>query len=187
MTVREALQRAIRPSTTRSTPALWTKSLLNAALFFALFMLALPALAQRLLPQALPLPGLLRRGLAGVLAVAGVAIWLVCLDHFSRVGRGTPLPADAPRQLVTTGLFDRIRNPIMAGELLVIWAIALHLATLGVVLYAAAISLVAHAAVVHVEEPELRARFGAAYEAYCRRVPRWLPRRRTPRRDEPGA
>lgn len=184
MTVREALQRAIRPSTTRSTSALWLKSLLNAVLFFALFMLALPALAHRLLPLALPLPGLLRRGLAGVLAVAGVAVWLVCLDHFSRVGRGTPLPADAPSRLVTTGPFGRIRNPIMAAELLVIWAVSLHLASLGAVLYAAAISLIAHAAVVHVEEPELRARFGASYESYCRRVPRWLPRLRARRHEE---
>jgi protein-S-isoprenylcysteine O-methyltransferase Ste14 len=32
--------------------------------------------------------------------------------------------------------------------------------------------------VVRVEEPELAARFGAAYTEYLRRVPRWVPRRR---------
>ena len=31
--------------------------------------------------------------------------------------------------------------------------------------------------VVRLEERELRERFGTAYEAYCRRVPRYLPRR----------
>lgn len=30
--------------------------------------------------------------------------------------------------------------------------------------------------VVRVEEPELRERFGAAYESYFQRVPRWIPR-----------
>jgi protein-S-isoprenylcysteine O-methyltransferase Ste14 len=184
MALREALRRAIRPSTTRSTAALWAKSLLNAALFFGIFMVALPALANRLLPLALPLPAWSRGGLAPVLGVTGVGIWLTCLDHFSRLGRGTPLPADAPRELVTVGLFDHVRNPIMAGELLVIWAVALHLASLGAALYAVAISVVAHVAVVQVEEPELRARFGGAYEAYCRRVPRWLPRLRAKPREE---
>lgn len=181
MTVREALQRAIRPSTTRSIAALWAKSLLNALLFFGVFVLALPALAHRLLPRELPLPRGPRAWLAGVLALAGIAAWLGCLDTFSRHGRGTPLPADAPRQLVTGGLFGRMRNPIMASELLVIWGVVLYLASVGVILYAVAISLGAHLAVVHVEEPELRKRFGERYEAYCRSVPRWLPRIRKPR------
>jgi protein-S-isoprenylcysteine O-methyltransferase Ste14 len=176
MTVRDTLQRAIRPSTTRSTAALWAKSLLNAALFFGLFMLALPWLADRLLPTEIPSPPALRTWLAGALALAGIAAWIACLDSFSRHGRGTPLPADAPSRLVTLGLFRWMRNPIMAAELCVIWAVALHLASLGATLYAAAITLLAHASVVHVEEPELRRRFGESYEEYCRTVPRWLPR-----------
>jgi protein-S-isoprenylcysteine O-methyltransferase Ste14 len=34
---------------------------------------------------------------------------------------------------------------------------------------------------IELEEREMRARFGAAYEAYCRRVPRFLPLRAKPR------
>ena len=176
MTLRETLQRAIRPSTTRSTGALWAKSLLNAVLFFALFMVALPGLAHWLLPMELPLASGLRFGLAGGLALLGIAAWIACLDTFSRQGRGTPLPADAPRLLVRTGLFGRIRNPIMAAELCVIWAVALYLGSLGPVLYALGISVTAHLAVVYVEEPELRERFGQSYAEYSQRVPRWIPR-----------
>jgi protein-S-isoprenylcysteine O-methyltransferase Ste14 len=176
--LRETLQRAIRPSRTRSTTILWAKSLLNAVLFFTVFMLALPWLAHRLLPVALPVPSVLRTWLAGALALVGVAAWIACLDAFSRRGRGTPLPADAPRRLVTSGLFGWMRNPIMAAELLVIWAEVLYVSSWGVVLYAAAISAAAQVMVVHIEEPELRKRFGQGYEEYCRRVPRWLPRLR---------
>ena len=176
MTVRTALQRAIRPSTTRSTTALWAKSLLNAVLFFCIFMVALPWLAHHLLPLQLPFPRAVRVWLAGGMAAAGIASWGACLDTFSRHGRGTPLPADAPRELVRRGLFRYVRNPIMAGELLVIWAVALFLTSLGVALYAAAISILAHWMVVHVEEPELRRRFGESYTEYCRDTPRWLPR-----------
>jgi protein-S-isoprenylcysteine O-methyltransferase Ste14 len=176
MTVWETLGRAIRPSTTRSTAALWAKSLLNAVLFFAVFMVALPWSAHRLLPMELPLPVGPRTWLAGLLALLGLGAWIACLDAFSRHGRGTPLPADSPRHLVTRGLFARMRNPIMAAELCIIWAEALYLASLGVVLYAAVITLLAHLMVVRVEEPELRKRFGKSYEDYCRRVPRWIPR-----------
>ena len=170
-----ALQRAIRASTTRSTAALWAKSLLNAVLFFTIFMLALPWLAHQLLPVALPVPGGVRTWLGGALAVVGIAAWIACLDAFSRHGRGTPLPVDAPRHLVTTGLFGVVRNPIMAAELLVIWGEALYLASWGVMLYAVAISAAGYAMVRYVEEPELRKRFGESYDEYCRKVPRWLP------------
>jgi protein-S-isoprenylcysteine O-methyltransferase Ste14 len=176
MRVREVLQGVIRPSTTRSTRALWAKSLLNAVLFFAVFMVTLPWLFYRLLPTPLFVPALFRTWLAGSCFVAGIGTWAACLDTFSRHGRGTPLPLDAPRELVTRGPFSVIRNPIMAAEVLVIWGEALYFSNLGVVLYAIAVTMGAHAAVRYVEEPELRKRFGASYEEYCRLVPRWVPR-----------
>lgn len=181
MRVRNTLRGAIRPSTTQNTASLWAKSLLNAALFFSIFMLALPCVAHRLLPAALPVPAGLSIWLSGALALVGLAAWITCLDTFSRHGRGTPLAADAPRHLVTTGLFARIRNPIMAAELLVIWSEALYVASWGITIYAIAISALAHVLVVQIEEPELRKRFGDSYDAYCRRVPRWLPQLRRQR------
>ena len=176
MGVREVLQGAIRPSTTRTTRALWAKSLLNALLFFAVFMVALPWVSHRLLPSPLFVPAFFRTWMAGACLVVGVGVWIACLDAFSRHGRGTPLPMDAPRELVTRGPFSVIRNPIMAAEVLVIWAAALYLSSVGVLLYALAVTIGAHAAVRYVEEPELRKRFGANYEEYCRLVPRWVPR-----------
>lgn len=170
------IQNIIRPSTTRSVGALWAKSLLNAVLFFSIFMLALPWLANWLLPVALPVPGPVGRWLGIPLFLFGLAIWIACLDTFSRRGHGTPLPMDAPRNLVASGLFGLVRNPIMIGELMVIWAEAVYIGSLGVTLYAALISLAGHLSVVYVEEPELRTRFGVSYEEYCRNVPRWLPR-----------
>jgi protein-S-isoprenylcysteine O-methyltransferase Ste14 len=180
--MRTLLQRTIRPSTTQSTAALWAKSLLNAALFFSIFMVALPWLAQRLLPLALPVPERLGGWLAATLGIVGVTVWIACLDAFSRRGRGTPLPVDAPRRLVTSGPFAVMRNPIMAAELLVIWAEALYCASLGITLYAIAMSVAAQWMVLRIEEPELRERFGDRYEDYCRSVPRWFPRLR-PRTD----
>ncbi len=165
-----------RTSTTESTTALWAKSLLGSTLFFGVFMVALPWGAHRLLAQALPIPSPIRTWGGAILFVAGLSGWIVCLDAFSRRGRGTPSPLDAPRHLVTDGLFGIVRNPIIASELMVVWSEALYFGSLGIFVYALAVTLGAHLGVVRVEEPQLRKRFGPDYEAYCRRVPRWLPR-----------
>lgn len=168
--------RWIRPSTTEGIGALWGKSLLNAVLFFCIFMILLPWGAHRLLPAGLDLYPGVRMWAAVFLGVSGLAVWIHGFDFFSRYGRGTPLPLDAPRHLVTTGLFGAVRNPIMLGELMFIWAEVLYLASLGLVVYAVLLSLAGHLVVVYVEEPELRERFGESYEAYGRKVPRWIPR-----------
>ena len=126
---------------------------------------------------SLPLPVALGTWLGAILLIAGLALWIPCLDAFSRRGEGTPLPLDAPRKLVTSGLFGVVRNPIMVGELMVIWAEVVYFASVGILVYASVMSIAAHLLVVYVEEPELRERFGERYQAYCRAVPRWLPRR----------
>lgn len=57
-----------------------------------------------------------------------------------------------------------------------IWGEALWFSSLGFISYAVLMTFYARWVVVRVEEPELRERFGAAYESYCERVPRWVPR-----------
>jgi protein-S-isoprenylcysteine O-methyltransferase Ste14 len=171
--------RIIRPSRTRSTWALYAKSLLNAALFFIVFMILAPWASHSLAPSPLPVP-LWLRSAGVVLAIAGAGIWVACLDVFSRHGRGTPFPLDAPSRLVTSGPFAVIRNPIMAAELAVVWGEALYFNGAGLFGYAAIATLAAHVIVVYVEEPELQERFGERFAAYCRGVPRWLPRRIRP-------
>lgn len=170
-----------QPSTTNSTAALWAKSLIGSFIFFGVFMVALPWPAHRLLPATLPLPPLLATWGGGALFVVGVGLWILCLDAFSRRGRGTPSPMDAPQHLVTHGLHGVLRNPIIAAEMMVIWGEALYFSSLGFVSYAILMTGFAQWVVVRVEEPELRKRFGESYEVYCRNVPRWLPRFRAGR------
>jgi len=43
------------------------------------------------------------------------------------------------------------------------------------VIYAAAVALGFHLFVILYEEPELRRKFGASSEEYCKTVPRWIP------------
>ncbi len=114
----------------------------------------------------------------GVIPLAiGGAILLWCWAGFITEGRGTPAPYDPPRRLVSGALYAWVRNPmyvaitvLLIGEAILFWSPAL-------LLVAAVTWLAFHIFVVLYEEPGLRMRFGASYEQYTRRVPRWVPRR----------
>lgn len=79
--------------------------------------------------------------------------------------------------LITTGPYSLSRNPLYFFSLLGFAGIgfASETFTLGIVLVVA--MLIGYPAVIRQEEAALRARFGAAFEAYCARVPRFLPKR----------
>ena len=111
------------------------------------------------------------------LFIAGATLYAWTVWNFARLGRGTPLPLDAPRRLVVRGPHRHVRNPMYLGVLCVIlgWAITYRSPQLG--LYAAAMAIAFHLVVLIVEEPSLRRQFGEDYAAYCRAVSRWLPGR----------
>ena len=68
------------------------------------------------------------------------------------------------------------RDLIRIGVVTAIFGQALVFGSIDVALYGAAVWLFFHLAVVFIEEPHLRKERGAAYDEYCRRVPRWFIR-----------
>jgi protein-S-isoprenylcysteine O-methyltransferase Ste14 len=82
-----------------------------------------------------------------------------------------------PGKLLTEGIYSRVRNPRYLEALLWVIAYALFANYLGAYIVVV-LSLPLIYFVVRLEERELRERFGRAYEEYCRRVPRFLPRPR---------
>ncbi len=114
-----------------------------------------------------------------VLIAVGAFVLAVCYAGFIVEGQGTPAPYDPPRRLVTGRFYERVRNPIYVGVILVLLGEATLFASIPLLAYAGIVWLGFHLFVVLYEEPGLRRRFGASYEAYLRRVPRWLPRLRS--------
>ncbi len=111
---------------------------------------------------------------------------LSAVQEFVERGRGTPLPYDPPRQLVTTGPYAYIANPMQSSTVLVllVWSVVIHN------LWFVAASLVALAygmglAAWH-EDEQLSERFGSSWTMYRRHVARWWPRWR-PFIGTPGA
>lgn len=84
---------------------------------------------------------------------------------------------DQPGKLLTEGIYGHVRNPRyieigfgLAGIALIVNYLTVYILF---ILYIPLIYLV-----VILEEHELRKRFGAAYENYCKEVPRFVPRLR---------
>ncbi len=122
----------------------------------------------------LPFPSLWMVGLLPLLLGVGLYIW--CAGAFVLIGRGTPAPIDAPRALVTQGVYQWMRNPMYVAVLLVVIGEAILFGSFLLAGYALLLWAAFHAFVVFVEEPSLRRRFGASYVIYMLTVPRWLPR-----------
>ncbi len=124
----------------------------------------------------------LGRVLGGVLALAGAGGAAYCANLFARVGRGTPVPIDPPRQLVVGGPYRYSRNPIYLAEVLILIGFFLFFGHPALLLYTILLALLVQLpAVVFLEEPVLLRRFGDDYAAYMRHVPRWLGKTMIPR------
>ena len=117
--------------------------------------------------------------LGWVLIAAGVALYIACAFWgFAIRGKGTPLPLDPPKKLVVEGPYRVVRNPMYWGVGSVILGEAAVFHSSALAELAAAFVLGVTLFVLLYEEPALRQKFGAEFEEYCQRVPRWLPRLR---------
>lgn len=113
----------------------------------------------------------------GLLAL-GLVYFVASLRRFVTEGQGTLAPWDPPRELVVRGPYRYVRNPMISGVVLVLFGESLVLLSVAHAAWAAAFLAINLAYIPLIEEPQLKARFGAAYVDYCRHVPRIFPRLR---------
>lgn len=117
------------------------------------------------------------RALGVALMAAGGAVAFACIATFVTRGEGTPAPFDPPRKFVAAGPYQFVRNPMYIGGFTVLFGFGLYEQSLAILVFTLPWLLLAHLFVIVYEEPHLRATFGTPYDAYCRSVRRWLPRR----------
>lgn len=114
--------------------------------------------------------------LAPLFWIGGIAALIWCFWDFVQKGRGTPAPLEPPKELVVSGLYKHVRNPMYVGVLLVVIGHFLWFGYWSLLVYAGIFFLVVHAFVTLYEEPHLKETFGESYMGYLQRVPRWFPR-----------
>ena len=151
------------------------------ALGSILFFILAPGMVAGFIPLAL-----LRTGpqvQTGFLAYAAFPLWVIgttvliwCFRDFLVKGKGTPAPIDPPKELVVSGLYKYVRNPMYVGVLLVILGHFLWFGFWNLLIYAVVVFAAFSAFVIFYEEPTLKRNFGAAYEDYLKKVPRWIPK-----------
>jgi protein-S-isoprenylcysteine O-methyltransferase Ste14 len=128
------------------------------------------------LPGPDPFPDPLQAAAIGAI-VAGlgqiVRAATIGLKYVIRGGRNRRVYAE---DLVTDGLYSHTRNPMYVGNLLIMIGVAIASNSWVTILVAAPLGIFMYASIVAAEEDYLRQRFGAAFAAYCRDVPRWWPR-----------
>ena len=113
------------------------------------------------LPAALMGPVLL--GLAGV-------------HEFADKGRGTPIPFDPPRVLVTTGIYAYLANPLQVSTLLMFLVLAAFYQSLLLFLAAASVVIFSQGFVRWHHGIDIVRRFGSDWIRYRQHVSNWIPR-----------
>ncbi|MDE1172193.1 MAG: isoprenylcysteine carboxylmethyltransferase family protein [Parvibaculaceae bacterium] len=98
---------------------------------------------------------------------------VIGLAYIKRGGLNKRVYAD---DLVTEGLFTLCRNPLYVGNMVIYLGVFLmhgnpYVVGLGMIGCGAI-----YESIIAAEEYFLRQKFGSAYDAYCREVPRWLMR-----------
>jgi len=139
-----------------------------------LLLVALPLLWNRRAP---PSPPWIVVGL--LLSIAGQALraWVLGQVPDGTSGQNEKLIATS---LNTSGPYALTRNPLYLGNLAITLGLCLIAHDLLLLAIVAVLFAVQYRAIIAAEESFLRQRFGAEYEAWCRRVPRFWPRLASP-------
>ena len=113
--------------------------------------------------------------IGGVVLLLGLVIWAWCVVWFLKA-RGTPVPFNPPRELVTGGPYTWSRNPMLIGVFAFLFGIGFLLHSVSMVFVWTPVFVIFNILELKlVEEPELELRFGESYIEYKQCVPMFIP------------
>ena len=92
--------------------------------------------------------------------------------ELAKSGRDGDIPRLETNKLVTSGIYSKMRHPMLFGLTLVPIALALMIGSLGYILFIAPLEMLfIIAMVLTLEERECKMKFGRDYKEYSKRVP----------------
>lgn len=126
--------------------------------------------------QALAGASTLRLAAGLIFAAAGLVLFILSVRMFILIGKGTIMPWDPTRHLITGSLYAYVRNPMILGVLILLLGEAVLFGSLWIALLALLFFLVNTVYFRFSEEPGLEKRFGTEYREYRSHVRMWIPR-----------
>lgn len=115
------------------------------------------------------------RWLGAALAILGICLYVTSSARLLR-SQASAIPGAKPTVLVTDGWYARTRNPVLLGVVSILFGEAVLCSSLALAVYALTYWLWLTVFVISKEEPDLRHVFSERFDAYCRDVPRWIPK-----------
>jgi protein-S-isoprenylcysteine O-methyltransferase Ste14 len=154
------------------------RTTLQMVAFIGLMLFLLPAVAIHGSQSAWSSPftwSPLRLSVAAQLLLLPAVLGVSAVQEFVSRGKGTPVPFDPPRRLVTSGFYAYVRNPMQISAVLLLFMLGVALRSFWV----SAAGVMAHVYSAGLagwdEESDLRDRFGPRWHAYRLAVRRWWP------------
>ena len=105
---------------------------------------------------------------------AALALWTV----YSFIkARGSPVPLNPPKKLVTTGLYSQVRNPMVLGWIIMLFGVGILLNSISLIFIFTPLFLLLNVLYLKtIEEKEMEKKFGKQYLKYKKSVPMFIPR-----------
>lgn len=154
-----------------------SKTLLQTIVFWGFFLFIIPG-AIHTLESAWGLPHvqwIFAKQISVLIFLAAGTLGITSGLTMAIRGRGTPLPLDGTNDLVISGPYRYVRNPMAIAGLTQGLAVGIWLGSWGTVLYVAVGFILWNGYIRPIEEQDLKRRFGKAYEEYCEQIKCWIP------------
>lgn len=146
----------------KAPPPLWAIALLIAFYFLSD------------LPPFVALPLWRSQIIGAALVVVGVLIPAIAITLFRRAGTEVSPTSKTNAKLVTTGPYAFTRNPMYSGVIIASLGVALFFGRRLMFLTPLIVFLITNFVLIPFEEAKMRRQFGAEFDAYTKRVRRWL-------------
>jgi protein-S-isoprenylcysteine O-methyltransferase Ste14 len=110
-----------------------------------------------------------------VIIIPGLILAGSCIFYFAK-SKGTPVPLNPPKKLITYGPYAYSRNPMITGIFLILIGFGVFSSSISLTFIVSPIYfLLNFIEIKKIEEPEIEKRFGDEYIEYKKNVPMFIP------------